>query len=183
MKVNNLSGIVIRVAAILICLVLFSSHLASGMFARYTTGASNSGNARVAKFEVNVIEKEALALDTNGNGTYQFLVKNNSETGFRYDIKLKITSTDEYLSTYGASAIAKACTNVKMNDVEGTPSSDGSVYTFSVSDVLAPDSESGVYTITFKATDLVEQEEDHSPYMSNDTIPIDFKVSAKGTQG
>ena len=182
MRVNKLSGIVMRAAAILICLVLFSAHLASGMFARYTTGAANSGNVRVAKFNVNVIEQEALTLDADGNGTYKFLVKNNSETGFRYDIKLKITSTDEYLETFGASAVAKACTDVKLNGVEGTPSSDGSVYTFSITDALAPDSESGIYTITFKASDLVEQKEDLSPYVSSYTVPIDFKVSAKGTQ-
>lgn len=182
MRVNKFSGIALRLAAVMLCLVLFSAHLASGMFARYTTGASGGSSARVAKVGVEIIEQEALTLDSVGNGTYKFLVKNTSETAFRYDVKLKITADEEYVDLYGADEIAKACTDVKVNDVEGTPSSDGSLYTFSLQDDLDPDSESDVYTITFKANDLAFSDPDLQTLHQTENIPITFKVSAKGTQ-
>ena len=47
-KVN----IPICVAAVLLFLTLLSTHLCSGLYARYTTTASGSDSARVAKFEI-----------------------------------------------------------------------------------------------------------------------------------
>ena len=47
-KVN----IPICVAAVLLFLTLFSTHLCSGLYARYTTTASGSDSARVARFEI-----------------------------------------------------------------------------------------------------------------------------------
>lgn len=186
MRVNKLSGIVIRLAAILMCLVLFSSHLASGMFARYTTGASGTGSSRVAKVDVRVIEKDPLSLDNLGNGSYKFLVKNNSETAFQYVIKLRIASTSEYLSLFSPSGISSACTDVKLTDASGTitgnVTSDDSLYTFAVTEPLKPDSESDVYTLTFKATDLVGNASDSADPFTSYHIPINFLVSVKGIQ-
>lgn len=183
MRVKKLSGIVTRLAAILLCLVLFSAHLASGMFAKYTSGASVNDSARVAKVQrIEVIEQEALTLDSVGNGTYKFLVKNHSETAFQYDIKLKITSTEAYVDYFGADEIAKTCYDVKVNGIEGTPSSDGSLYTFSMPDILKPDSESDVYTVTFKAFDLAYNVSNATNPITGFNVPIKFSVSAKGTQ-
>lgn len=39
-------------AAVLLCLVLFTTHMTSGLYARYTSTASGSDGARVAKFEI-----------------------------------------------------------------------------------------------------------------------------------
>jgi len=44
------SNWVIRLAGILLCLTLFSMHLTSGLYARYTTSASGGDSARVAAF-------------------------------------------------------------------------------------------------------------------------------------
>lgn len=189
MRVDKLSGIVLRVTAILICLVLFSAHLASGMFAKYTAGASEESSARVAKLgRVKIIEEEALSLDSVGNGTYKFLVKNNSETAFRYDIKLKITTDEQYVEQFGADEIAKACTDVKVysdeevDGVDGVLSDDGTTYIFSMADIVPRDSESCVYTIAFKANDLVFSDPNLQTLHQSENIPITFDVSAKGTQ-
>lgn len=189
MRVNKLSGIVMRVTAVLICLVLFSAHLASGMFAKYTSGASVESSVRVAKLgRVQIIEQEALDIDSVGNGTYKFLVKNNSETAFRYDIKLKITADEQYVEQFGADEIAKACTDVKVytdevtDGVEGTLSDDGTTYIFTMADIVPRDSESKVYTIAFKANDLAFSDPNLQTLHQSENIPITFTVSAKGTQ-
>lgn len=48
------------IASILLCLVLLSSYLVSGLYARYTTRASGSDSARIAKF---VIDSDSLLLN------------------------------------------------------------------------------------------------------------------------
>lgn len=182
MRVNKLSGIIMRVTAVLICLVLFSAHLASGMFAKYTAGASEESSARVAKFYVEVKESSALTFDNSGNGTYQFYVYNqDSEVAFQYDIVVKIKAADPS-GIFDASDIANACTDVKLNGSDGTYSASNNSYTFSVADTLKPGTDSEVYTLTFKKSDLVKVNEDAAEPVSTTTIPIEFAVSAKGTQ-
>lgn len=43
---------ILRIAGVLLCLTLLSTHFTSGMMARYSTTVSGSDSARVAKFEV-----------------------------------------------------------------------------------------------------------------------------------
>lgn len=183
MRANNLSGIVLRVAAVLLCLVLFSAHLASGMFAKYSVGTSESNDAQVAKIDVSAVETQALTLDNDGNATYKFLVKNNSEVAYQYDVCVRIATTSEYAEIFDPSEIAGACSDIKLNDVSGTLSASGSKYTFSVSDYIAPDSESDEYVLTFKATDLLRiADESSGSAASYNDVPIKLSVSAKGTQ-
>lgn len=44
----------LRIAAILLCLVSASLYLVTGLYARYTTSATGSDGARVAKFEISM---------------------------------------------------------------------------------------------------------------------------------
>lgn len=93
MKVKNLSGIVMRIAAVLICLVLFSAHLASGMFARYTVSGGGDGSARVASYHVDIISADNNQLDlignnTDGVATYRFKVENQSEVPVKYQLSV-----------------------------------------------------------------------------------------------
>ena len=186
MRVNKLSGIVMRVAAILICLVLFSAHLASGMFAKYATGVSADSSARAAKFHVEVKESSALTFDDSGNGTYQFYVYNqDSEVAFQYDIIVRVKAADPS-GLFSASEVANACTDLRLNyknsTYDGTYSEGSNSYTFSVSDRLEPGMDSEVYTLTFKKADLTKVNADAAEAVTTTEIPIELNVSAKGTQ-
>ena len=48
MKLN----VMIRLAAILLCLVLFTTYLTFGLYAKYLSRAASNGTARVATFEI-----------------------------------------------------------------------------------------------------------------------------------
>lgn len=86
MRVKNPSGIIMRIAVILLCLVLFSAHLASGMFARYTTSASANGGARVAKLDFSRVSSTLDSIDDDGTVHYTVTVNNSSESLFSYDL-------------------------------------------------------------------------------------------------
>lgn len=45
-------NLLVRIAAVLLCLTLFSTYLVAGLFARYTTSGESSDDARVAKFSI-----------------------------------------------------------------------------------------------------------------------------------
>ena len=182
MKVNKLSGIFIRAAAVLICLVLFSAHLASGMFAKYAVGASGGSNARVARFDVSIEKTADLTFDDSGNGTYKFCVINkNSEVPFLYDIVVRISGTDPS-GFFDASEIAGACSDVKLNGEAGTYSESSHCYTFPVSAYLDPGTDSDEYTFSFKKNDLVKINADAAEDVTTTDISIKLDVSAKGTQ-
>lgn len=87
----------LRAAAVLLCLVLYTTHLMSGLFARYTTSSSASDNARVAKFDITEsgtmtqsINFSINPLDTTSSTNkiqYAIVVANNSEVSMAYTIK------------------------------------------------------------------------------------------------
>ena len=111
-KVN----IPIRIASVMLCLVLFSLYMTSGMLAKYTTGRGADTKARVAKFDVGVYdsdlnlkpvaattgEGEGAASPTpksivfncpatqNDNGDYEIYVENDSEVAVYYTVVLKL---------------------------------------------------------------------------------------------
>lgn len=184
MRVNKLSGIVMRVTAVLICLVLFSAHLASGMFAKYTVGASEESNARVAKLNVNVKpSEEGLTFDASLNGTYQFFVSNHdSEVAFQCEKIIVRIKSDDPNNIFNPSEAALA-SEMKLNDLDGTYSESDNQYTFDLTDVyLKPGMDSNVFTLTFKASDLVKINTDATEPVTNTTIPIQLDVYASGSQ-
>ena len=92
--------ITLRIAAVLLCLVLFSMHLTAGLFARYTARNGNADSARVAAFKVNV---EGIGNSVNvdyvkGNGQdagiQQLKITNDSEVSVSYDITVEIEAVD-----------------------------------------------------------------------------------------
>ncbi len=73
-----------RIAAVFLCLTLITTHLLSGLYARYSTSASGSDGARVASFQVTEsgVQTATISLDDMhpGSGkTYTFKVTNSSE--------------------------------------------------------------------------------------------------------
>lgn len=65
----------LRIAAVLLCLVLVSTYLLSGLYARYTTSATGTDEARVAVFG----SSESVTLDSGG-GLLASMVPGNSAT-------------------------------------------------------------------------------------------------------
>lgn len=67
--------------AVLLFLTLLSTHLLSGLYARYTSVATGSDSARVAKFDVQVTGPEDIEIfyGGTGEGPYDITVVNNSE--------------------------------------------------------------------------------------------------------
>lgn len=95
-KPRHPGSMMMRVAGALLCLVMLSTHLMGGLYARYTSGGWAEDEARVAKFEVEVTGASDN-LDPNkieafytksgeGNNTYTITVANNSEVDVRYTL-------------------------------------------------------------------------------------------------
>lgn len=86
MKNKNKVNIPLLLAGILFCLTLISISLTSNLIAKYSTTASGSDGARVAKFNVSATEDnsqpgtiELVPGDSAFTGTYTFTIENNSE--------------------------------------------------------------------------------------------------------
>ena len=92
---NKKVNIPIRIASVMLCLVLFSLYMTSGMFAKYATGGTSSGNGRVAKFSVTATDqgKSEYVFDQAAaqqpDGSYEVTIENDSEVAVRYTIILK----------------------------------------------------------------------------------------------
>ena len=89
--------ILLFVAGILFCLVLISTALLGGLFARYTTTSTDGDNARVAAFKVNVAGPENVTVKygVNGDtGAYTLTIDNDSEVAVSYSVKVQIPAID-----------------------------------------------------------------------------------------
>lgn len=97
-----LGTLLIRTAAVLFCLVMVTTYLTAGLYARYTAQSRSGDSARVAKFDVKALgeilppaltgEEEPLEwiVDSTGNGEYQVTVTSASEVTVRYDIFVEL---------------------------------------------------------------------------------------------
>ena len=155
MKVKNLSGIVMRVAAILICLVLFSSHLASGMFARYIVSGSGDGGAHVASYDVGIVPADNGQTDVIGTTspdgvvTYRFKV-DNSKSDVAVEAKLSVMFSDS-----ANESVTGKYSSVKMDDydpVEFKDEGTRQIYVFDITDKLSAHMTSNVHTLTFNTS-------------------------------
>ena len=92
-------------AGVLLCLTLFSAHFTSGLYAKYTSTATGSDSARVAKFEVVTTGEEGdnVVVFTSGEATddvYKFTIQNNSEVAVKYSLTLAPTNPlPDYISS------------------------------------------------------------------------------------
>ncbi len=85
-KVN----IPIRVAAVLLCLTLFSTYLVTGLLARYATSAQSSDHARVAKFSIQGSGKLTESIEASIVPgipiDVALIIENNSEVAVEYTV-------------------------------------------------------------------------------------------------
>ena len=93
---NKKVNIPIRIASVMLCLVLFSLYMTSGMLAKFTTGGNGKIDSRVAKFSVTAADAgeseyvfDQATVLPDGYGNYSVTVKNDSEVAVRYTIILR----------------------------------------------------------------------------------------------
>lgn len=103
-KVN----IPILAACILLCLTIFSVHLTSGLYARYTTTGTGQDEARVAKFDISedfAGFSETLILGVSpGTTTKEINIKNSSEVAVRCTLEVENTTLNiPFLFSVGSS--------------------------------------------------------------------------------
>ena len=87
------------VALVVLCLVLFSLNMTSGLLARYTTRGTIKGGARAAEFNTVAVRgdnggdiafTQAAAKFDSENNLYQVKVTNKSETAVRYTVEMEL---------------------------------------------------------------------------------------------
>lgn len=183
MRVSRLSGIVMRIAVILLCLVLFSAHLASGMFAKYTNGSSIADTARAAKYGVTVVpasdyvaKGDPLEVDMSGNAEYKFYVDNTkSEVAVKYD--LYIAFADCYDGSTKIADVDDMFKNVRLNGQEASRiATEGDRYihyVFTNAGTLEPGTTSGEFTFTFNVSPSYTETVDTS--LAANTIKVDTR--------
>ena len=105
-----------RLAVVLLCLVVLSANLMSGLLAKYRTSDGASESAKVAGFAVNVTGKAGntaiSAVNSQKDGEYQVTVDNSkSDVAINYDIIIQFIAPAAGIS-------------VKIGDKVGTVSAD-----------------------------------------------------------
>ena len=115
-------------AAILLCLTLFSFYLCGGLYARYTTSDSGEDAARVARFDVSedgaYFSKNLLIETAPGRVEREIVVTNNSEVAVAYTVTIKNTTknTPYSFSVNGSEPMLNECSvtcYLKPNSTEG----------------------------------------------------------------
>jgi len=91
---KNINCILMRTVAVLLMLVLVSTGIVSGRYARYVSSASGEDSARVAKFEVSVSENEfasffSVEIEPGGKVEKTVFVTNKSEVTVAMDFSVK----------------------------------------------------------------------------------------------
>ena len=121
--------ITLRIAAVLLCLVLFSMHLTAGLYARYTAKQGGTDSARVAAFNVDVegVGNSVTVDYVKGNGQdagiQRLLITNNSEVAVSYDITVEIEDVNFGISVTlnGKVLSTDEPTTLKFTDVGQIP--------------------------------------------------------------
>ena len=172
-KVN----IPIRIAGLMLCLVLFSAYMTSGMLVRYATGGTTSGGGRAAKISVAVeggADLEFVQADGVFNeNDYVVTVTNNSEVAMRYTVEFVFPAGLEDVTVTRGSAEPQTATGTVV---------------FSGSKDLAPGSEPQEETFTFAVTEHTayttdwHEATDTSTAIAVKDIDLDFDVLVTFTQ-
>lgn len=168
MKKNRRINIPMRIASILLCLVLFSVYMTSGMLAKYTTGGSAKDQGRVAKFSVSATADNANYVFKQGEETpikeYKVKVENPSEVAVRYTVQLQF---DEAVPAYLI---------IKRGDIPVTPSTVDRKTVELQGGTLAPKG-TGTDTISFSI--------DYNKFVQSNSgheVTLDFSAAVKFIQ-
>ena len=140
-KVIRKINIPMAIAALALCLVVFSMHFTSGLYARYTVKAGADDAARVAKFRVDLNFKTAESTADGAAGastaaagqltadqnTAQIDIVNGSETAVRYTVVIEFANAASNRITEAKLVLG---TGQNAETLNGTFSTDGKTLTF-----------------------------------------------------
>ena len=89
-QLNIKTPFVFRVGVALLCMLLITLHMVGGMYAKYSSSVSATGQVRVAVFDVRCISgdensSKTLKIGTGESVTYSFTVKNLSDVSIQYN--------------------------------------------------------------------------------------------------
>lgn len=126
-KTTKKTPFVFYAGMVLLCLVLFSAHLTSGLYARYTSTATSGDSARVARFDVASAKKTDVDFNINldffdpqkQTDYIEFVVSSSSEVAVRYDVVLVLPEGMVELIEAGILVISLD-ENVPPKTVDGT---------------------------------------------------------------
>ncbi|MBO4423089.1 MAG: hypothetical protein J5879_06595 [Clostridia bacterium] len=174
-KRKNHTNIIIYIALGMLCLVLVTASMSSGLLAKYTTGSKSIIGARTAKFSVS-----AERSDNNGDiefvqadgefkytdNSYEVTITNTSETAVRYKIVLKFPEgVTKYLKVNNMSA-AEGSDTIEFNGVD-----------------LLPGNSTKKEKFEFTVTDaFYEQNAGSENGLSMDDVEIEFEARVKVEQ-
>lgn len=172
MRIKHMSNVIFRVALILLCLVLFSAHLSSGMLAKYTSAGVGDDVSRVAHPEYTVTSTQTGPTITSaGLGTYDFTVTNTGE--ITADLSLYIYLMSD---TLNSAQLTKAFSNVTVNGTDCQFDADEKAYICPL-DVFTP-ADSVDYTLSFRARDLAATSTAASPTAKYENIKVNIAVKS-----
>lgn len=131
----------IHLAGILLCLVMISFNLMSGIYARYSVTASSSDSARVAKFDIHYDVKREdntttafLNIDLTPGATrkYELQVKNASEVAVNYTLSAQLLTANLPLEMTLTGQNAAKDGKVWTGSGSFAPNADGVTYTLEI---------------------------------------------------
>lgn len=169
-KQRDIHGFLFKTAAILLMLVLVSTSLVTGRYARYTTTAESSDSARVAKFEVTGVKKNDVSIEckTTDSGECVFSVNNESEVAISYTIGVSTDNLDKL--------------TVKLDGNNGTEN--GNLVSFTASKTLAPGATGTDHTLSFTVDqwDFVTAVDDGDSDSGKTKLEQSFAIHITATQ-
>ena len=89
-KLNIKTSVVFRVAIGLLCVLFIMTYALSAIYARYTARSSDSSNANVVKFDVQVTGDADVSADVTQTvgEAYTVTIDNNSDLSVRYTLSV-----------------------------------------------------------------------------------------------
>ena len=139
--------IVLRLAAVLLILVMLSTGMVAGRYARYISTATGSGGVGVAKYDISVSAQSSnnLTLASNAPANYTFTVTSCSEVSVEYDLVIILPKA---LPDGITISLSNGTTNVDLT-------AEGNQYVAVKAGTFTPQGGTHTYTMTLTATKAI----------------------------
>ena len=181
----NLGSILIRLAAVLFCLLMVSIYLMSGLFARYVSRDQGTDSARVAKWDVAamlspapvgektfsqvdvVCQKKTDGTEIENQGIFELTLTNKSEVAVQCAVAVKLYQP----LPKGVTAVLR---NPAGQEIIPTESEGGEKLTYDLKAGSGSAKYDLVFTVDWKVIDFAVHNTDGK--FDEETITLDFDV-------
>lgn len=128
-KLNIKAPLVFRVGVVLMCIIMLTFHMMSGLYARYTSSATGSATASVARIDVqmsgtnvNYTFDENHAFNADLGAIYAVVVElkviNTGDVAYEYQLNLRLSTASSYEEATTPDACIKLAAPRNMTQVE-----------------------------------------------------------------